>query len=304
MNSMTTRTIDTVTAEIIVIRDQTRKTFFQAVIEIGRRLEEAKAMVAQGEWLRYLEEVLEFKPSTAQNYMRIAREFGDGQVALDGMSAADLFGELGYSQLVPLLGLPEDDRRQLAAENDLPEMSSREIKKLVEDYKAAQAAEQHAQDKAAEAVEAEKKAAKAAEKAEQKAEDEIHAREAAEAKNRELEGQVEDLLKQLKERPIEAKAELVPDEELMERARAQVRAEAEQAMRDAQERVKAANAALEQAKNPAVHQVNFLFQELRDLAGRLDAAFHLLLEQQPEVAGRFGAAIGKWMAGEAAGWNT
>lgn len=304
MNSMTTRTIDTVTAEIIVIRDQTRKTFFNAVIEIGRRLEEAKEMVAQGEWLRYLQEVLEFKPSTAQNYMRIAREFGDGQIALDGMSANELFGELGYSQLVPLLGLPDDDRRQLAEDNDLPEMSSREIKKLVDDYKAAQAAEQHAQYKAAEAIEAKEKAAKAAGEAKQKAADELHAREAAEAKNRELEGQVEDLLKQLKEKPIEVQAQLVPDEELMERAREQVRAETEQAMRDAQERVEAANAALVQAKNPAVHQVNFLFNELRDMAGRLEAAFDKLREQQPETAGKFGQAIGKWMAGEAAEWNT
>ena len=235
-------------------------------------------MVPQGEWLHYLQEALHFKPSTAQNYMRIAREFGDGQIALDGMSATDLFGELGYSQLVPLLGLPDEERRQLAEQNDLPEMSSREIKKLV-------------------------KAAKAAEKAAKKAEDEIHAREAAEARMREMEGQVADLMRQLREKPIEARAEVVPDRELLERAREQVRAETEDALRDARERTEAANAALEQAKNPSVHQVNFLFGELRGVSERLDTAFEKLREQQPETAGKFGQVIGRWLAQAAAGWN-
>ncbi len=302
MNELT-RTIETVTAEIIVIRDQTARTIKTGIIEIGRRLEEAKEMVPQGEWLHYLQEVLHFKPSTAQNYMRIAREFGDGQIALDGMSATDLFGELGYSQLVPLLGLPDEERRQLAEQNDLPEMSSREIKKLVDDYKAAQAAEQHAQDKAAQAAEAEEKAAKAAEKAAKKAEDEIHAREAAEARMREMEGQVADLMRQLREKPIEARAEVVPDSEIMERAREQARAENEAALRDARERAEAANAALEQAKNPNVHQVNFLFGELRGVSERLDAAFEKLRSSQPETAGKFGEVIGRWLAQAAAGWN-
>ena len=302
MNELT-RTIDTVTAEIIVIRDQTARTIKTGMIEIGRRLEEAKEMVPQGEWLHYLQEVLRFKPSTAQNYMRIAREFGDGQIALDGMSATDLFGELGYSQLVPLLGLPDEDRRQLAEQNDLPEMSSREIKKLVDDYKATQAAEQHAQAKAAQAAEAEEKAAKAAEKAAKKAEDEIHAREAAEARMREMDGQVADLMRQLREKPIEARAEVVPDSELLERVREQVRAETEDALRDARERAEAANAALAQAKNPSVHQVNFLFGELRGVSDRLDTAFEKLREQQPETAGKFGEVIGRWLAQAAAGWN-
>lgn len=297
MNELT-RTIETVTAEIIVIRDQTARTIKTGIIEIGRRLEEAKEMVPQGEWLHYLQEVLHFKPSTAQNYMRIAREFGDGQIALDGMSATDLFGEL-----VPLLGLPDEERRQLAEQNDLPEMSSREIKKLVDDFRRAEDAERHAKNKAQAALDAQIKAEKAAAKAEQKAADEVHAREAAEAKLHEMDGQVADLMRQLREKPIEARAEVVPDSELLERVREQVRAETEDALRDARERAEAANAALVQAKNPSVHQVNFLFGELRGVSERLDAAFEKLRSSQPETAGKFGEVIGRWMAQAAAGWN-
>ena len=109
------------------------------VVQIGRRLEEAKQLVPQGEWLAYLDKELGYKPSTAQNYMRIAREFGDGQVGLSGKTPGDFFGNLGYSQLLPLLGLPEEEREQLAEEHDLAGMSSREIQALVRERDEAKA---------------------------------------------------------------------------------------------------------------------------------------------------------------------
>ncbi len=294
-----TRTIDTVTAEIIVIRNETARTIKNGIIEIGRRLEEAKEMVPQGEWLQYLQDVLGFKPSTAQNYMRIAREFGDGQIALDGMSSADLFGDLGYSQLVPLLGLPEENRREIAEQNpDLSDMSSREIKKLVEDYKAAEEAKKHAEEKAEEAAEAMEAAEKKAEDAEAAAADEAAAREAAEARAKELDGQVAELMQKLKEKPVEAESRVVPDEELLEQARQQVQKENEELIRQAQERAEQASAALEKAKNPAVHQVNFLFQEIRSLSDRLSDAAGKLREEQPETGAKFCGVIGKFFASE------
>ena len=48
----------------------------ESVVQIGTRLEEAKQIVPSGEWTAYLTDKLGYKPSTAQNYMRIAREFG------------------------------------------------------------------------------------------------------------------------------------------------------------------------------------------------------------------------------------
>ncbi len=297
--SKNSRTIDTVTAEIILIRDNTARTIKNGIIEIGRRLEEAKEMVPQGEWLHYLQEVLGFKPSTAQNYMRIAREFGDGQIALDGMSANELFGDLGYSQLVPLLGLPEDDRREIAKQNpDLPDMSSREIKKLVEDYKAAENAKQHAEQKAAEAAEAAEKAEKKAADAEQAAADEVAAREAAEARADELDGQVLELMRKLREKPVEVESRVVPDEELLAQAREQVQKENEEIIQQAQERAEQASAALEKAKNPAVHQVNFLFNEIRSLTDRLNDAVVKLRAEQLETAEKFQSVIAKFFENE------
>ena len=59
------RNIDTVTAEIIVIRDNAKKVFYDAVIKIGCRLLEAKDLIPHGEWTHYLQSVLGYTPSTA-----------------------------------------------------------------------------------------------------------------------------------------------------------------------------------------------------------------------------------------------
>ena len=170
------RNIDTVTAEIIVIRDNAKKVFYDAVIEIGCRLLEAKELVPHGEWTHYLQSVLGYTPSTAQNYMRIASAFSGNQVGFDGKSQDELFGELGYAQLLPLLGLPDEERRELAAENDLPSMSSREINKLVSDYKEARAALKDADERSAEALEKMEKAEEAQKKAEEAETNERNAR--------------------------------------------------------------------------------------------------------------------------------
>ncbi len=139
-NVVAVRSIEIVTAEINTIRDNARKVFLDAVVQIGTRLEEAKQLVPQGEWTAYLMDKLGYKPSTAQNYMRIAREFGGGQVSLSGKTAADAFAELSYSQILPLLGMPEEEREELAEEHDLPHMSSREIAALVKERDEAKAA--------------------------------------------------------------------------------------------------------------------------------------------------------------------
>ena len=138
-NVVAVRSIEIVTAEITMIRDNARKVFLESVIQIGTRLEEAKQMVPSGEWTAYLTDKLGYKPSTAQNYMRISRECGGGQVSLTGKTAADAFGQLSYSQILPLLGMAEEEREELAEEHDLPSMSSREIAALVKERDEAKA---------------------------------------------------------------------------------------------------------------------------------------------------------------------
>ena len=64
------RPIEIITAEIWAYKSQAGA----AILEIGRRLIEAKAQLAHGEWLPWLKEKVEFSEATAQRFMRIARE--------------------------------------------------------------------------------------------------------------------------------------------------------------------------------------------------------------------------------------
>lgn len=287
------RTVDTVTAEIQYIQQQVKKIFYDAVVQIGTRLLEVKEMVPHGEWTNYLENRLGYKPSTAQNYMRIAKEFGDRQIALDGTDPQTLFGELGYAQLLPLLSLPDEDRRELAAENDLPSMSSREIEELVRQKKAAE-------ERAALAESALERAKKSQKDAEKQKASAVAAQQEAEQRAGKLEeehaflkNQLETLKTQAEQSVIQA--EVVPDEKALEAARQAVRDEMQKAVRQAEEKAKAAEGKLAKARNPLAMKVNLLFEDMQSMTSRLESALAMLAKEQPETAEKFRTAIGQFM---------
>lgn len=287
-NVVAVRSIEIVTAEITMIRDNARKVFLESVIQIGTRLEEAKQMVPQGEWTAYLTDKLGYKPSTAQNYMRIAREFGGGQVSLTGKTAADAFGQLSYSQILPLLGMAEEEREELAEENDLPSMSSREIAALVKERdEAKEAAEKATAEKAAAELKFEG-AAKARETV-------LHELKLAQDECDVVKQTAADLQEQLdaiEDKPAEVR-ELTEEE--LEEIREKVRAENAEAARAAEERAKAAEEKLDKVKNPAAHKVNFLFGEVRGLVERLEQALEELQQTDEAACEKFAAVIAKWL---------
>lgn len=131
------RDIATVTAEIRIITDQTRRMVVNSIVEIGRRLEEAKSMLPHGEWGRWLAEEVEFKQSTANNYMRIYREYADGQITLDGAVAnSQTIGSLSYTKALKLLALPADEREEFAEAHDVEGMSNRQLDDALAQLKA------------------------------------------------------------------------------------------------------------------------------------------------------------------------
>lgn len=128
----TERGIETITEEIIFYKN----VGGQAVIEIGRRLMEAKAQLKHGEWLPWLREKVEFSETSAQNFMRIAREYGN----------THLVGDLGASKALVLLALPASERENFASEKHLvngeeksvSEMSKRELEEAIRQRKLAE----------------------------------------------------------------------------------------------------------------------------------------------------------------------
>ena len=280
-NVVAVRSIEIVTAEITMIRDNARKVFLESVIQIGTRLEEAKQMVPQGEWTAYLTDKLGYKPSTAQNYMRIAREFGGGQVSLTGKTAADAFGQLSYSQILPLLGMAEEEREEFAEEHDLPSMSSREIAALVKERDEAKAnavklkeKDKLLRSKLREANEERDKAQSSLSDATQREKD------------------LAERLDELEKRPAEVR-ELTEEE--LEEIREKARAENAEAARAAEERARAAEEKLDKVKNPAAHKVNFLFGEVRGLVDRLEDALEELQQTDEAACEKFAGVIAKWL---------
>lgn len=197
MNEMANyRPIEAITEEILFYKAQAGA----AILEIGKRLNEAKAQLPHGEWLGWLQEKVDFSESTAQRFMRLAKEYENPSPVTD----------LGASKALVLLALPPLQRDEFLEENDAAEMSKRELEKAVkEKLEAMEKAE--AAKKAKEEAEAEIEQAKATA---------LAAQENAAALRRELE--------ELKARPTEVAVQTVDaSAEQIEQARAEGRAAAQ-----------------------------------------------------------------------------
>ena len=126
-NEVAPRSIEVITAEIWLYKQQAGA----AILEIGRRLNEAKAQLSHGEWLPWLEEKVEFSEVTAQRFMRLAREYENPSLVTD----------LGASKALQLLALPASERGEFIAEKHevngqektVMEMSKRELAQAIKE---------------------------------------------------------------------------------------------------------------------------------------------------------------------------
>lgn len=126
------RTPEIVAAEIRQLESQTVKMVLNNSIEIGKRLCEAKEMVPHGEWGKWLKEEINFSQSTANNLMKIYNEYGDSQGQLWGASAkSQTLGNLTYSKAVALLAMPAEERESFVEENNVEDMSTRQLQEAI-----------------------------------------------------------------------------------------------------------------------------------------------------------------------------
>lgn len=142
MNEIT-RSAAVIAAEINAIKSQTfgileaAHTYAKrSCFEIGKRLEEAKATIPHGEWGDWLEANVSYSVSTANDLMRIYREFGDEQIdMITGKSDAEVFEGLSQSQMVALFALPKADRAAFVEEHrgelESGELSTRKLKEEI-----------------------------------------------------------------------------------------------------------------------------------------------------------------------------
>lgn len=239
------RDIEVITREIL----DAKRRGGEAILTIGRCLTEAKQALPHGEWLPWLNERVEFSERTAQNFMRLAREWSNPQALAD----------LGAAKALTLLALPAEERESFIAENHVVggeektviDMTSRELEKAIKDRDEARKAAENAQ---AEASAAEQARAKMAEDMAL-----LNARLSGAQEDREQAAQavarLEAQLAELKEQPVEVAVETVVDPEAIEKARAEAVAgmqdkldKAREAKKRAEDKQKIAEEALEQAR--------------------------------------------------------
>ena len=128
----------TLAAEINQITNQTRRFVLDAVIEIGRLLCAAKAMLPPGQWETWLKDSIDYSLNSAQNYMRLYKQYGDPQGGLWGARVANpIIGQLEYTKALALLSLPAEDREEFAHKIIDDNLSNRELAAAIADKKSA-----------------------------------------------------------------------------------------------------------------------------------------------------------------------
>lgn len=254
------RNIEAITSEILRLKQDAGN----AILSIGQRLIEAKAMLPHGEWLPWLTEQVEFSERQAQRFMRLAQEWANPTALSD----------LGATKALALLALPPEERQKFLSENHIVDgeeksvidMTSRELEKAVKE-----------RDEALHAAEAARAAAETADQSRAKMEADMtvlkqlhQAAQAAEGQAREALAEAQAELKALRERPVEVAVEV--DQKALEEAR-----------REAETRMQAKVDKAAEAQKKAEEQRKKAEEELAAVRQQLEAAQQT--ERQAAISG-------------------
>jgi len=129
---VTVRPLEVIEGEIHIFKAQASAS----MLEIGRRLIEAKTQLQHGEWEKWLEEKVEFSARTAQRFMKIA----------EGYKESDTVALLGTRKALALLAFEEVEREEFLAEKHevngeektVQEMTSAELDEAIRRRKEAE----------------------------------------------------------------------------------------------------------------------------------------------------------------------
>ena len=221
MNEMT-RPIEVITSEIKFYTQQAG----MSIIEIGKRLHEAKLCLPHGEWGNWLRNEVQFSERTAQNFMRIAKEYQNPQLLADMGNSA--------TKALLLLSVPAEDREEFVGEaheingerKTVAEMTTKEMEELTRELAAERAEKEKLQSQLnlfQDEAQKEKDAALDAvyEETEGKLEILVAQREAAEKARREAEAKIASMETEMDELRMQAEQTALPNETELEKARAE-----------------------------------------------------------------------------------
>lgn len=122
--------------EIVTFDRQAKITAVSCAIEIGERLLEAKDLVPHGEWGNWLKVNVNYSQSTANNFMRLYKEYGNDQGSLfTTVTNSQAIMNLDVSKALALTVLPPEEREEFVSEHDVESMSTRDLKEALQENK-------------------------------------------------------------------------------------------------------------------------------------------------------------------------
>jgi len=132
-------TMTQITSEIILLKQQTA----QNIIEIGKRLIQAKESLPHGEWGDWLKEKVDFSQAGANRFMRVATEFSNSSALMN----------LGSTKIFALLDVPAEQREEFTSQphevngqqKTVDEMTTRELQQAIKEKKEAERRAQQAE---------------------------------------------------------------------------------------------------------------------------------------------------------------
>lgn len=113
--------VNQLTSEILFYKNQAAQNF----LEIGKRLNQVKAMIPEGEWVNYLNDKVSFSRQTANKLMRCANEFSH-----DASTR-----HLPLGKMFELLALPAENREEFMQKNNVEELAQKRLREKIKKYK-------------------------------------------------------------------------------------------------------------------------------------------------------------------------
>ncbi len=299
------REIGVITQEIRQLCQQAQATALMYIVEIGRRLVEAKDALPFGEWGNWLKNEVGFSQSTAENYMRLFEEYGASQITIFGASVdSQSFAKLPYSKALALLAVDKDEREKFAEEVGAEDLSVKELKAAIAERDAEKKRNEELEDRIAELDKARTEAEAAAGNVTE-LEDKVLKLEQDLAAQKEATEKAKDKLKKAKENPkippekleeikkeaedaAKKAAEESTDKELSElrerlKTAEEAKEKADKEKADAEKRLAEAERSLKTA-NPEVNAFKVMFIAFQEAGNKCRKQIEKIKEGDPETA--------------------
>lgn len=306
------REIGVITQEIRQLCQQAQATALMYIVEIGRRLVEAKGALQHGEWGGWLKNEVGFSQSTAENYMRLFEEYGASQITIFGASVdSQTFAKLPYSKALALLAVEREEREKFAEDVGAEDLSVKELKAAIAERDAEKKRNEILEEKVEDLERARNEYASATHEALElgakvkELEDKLVA-------EREAAKKAKDKLEKLKENPkipadkldaIKKEAEDAAKRELEEsvgkelaelreqlKAAEEAKANADKAKADAERNLADAEKRLKTA-SPEVNAFKVMFENLQECANKCIKQIEKIKATDPESAERLSLAL-------------